>query len=667
MEKYLNRQQAQAILDTRPDGVDIPQALQALGNQGFTIEGYNDKPIQNAVQNVGGVAKSFVGGVGEGVAGIALEGIQKGGEALVNRFGTEQMKQNVAQAPTIREQYRTQFGAEQNPMAYGLGEMTGQVASLAAPVGAVGTVVGKTAQALGTSKNLSKIAQAGAEGALFTKGMELQSGEKATPSDYYVNTALNVAFPVAGIVGRGLAENVAPRIVNSLIKPLAKDFAYEKNPGKAVAELGITANSWEELIGKITSEKERIGQSIGQVINKSQNLRQIDLFQTLKPLDEAIMEASKNPRTNATLISRLEDVKADLVDNIEGGVDPQSFKGLVGKLTKWTGNATDDQLVNKALKQVYGSTRSAMDDILSKELTPEQFSGYKKASEQYGNLMSAENAAIYRDKIVERQDLISFGAKNAGILTGLGTAIATGGAAVPSILAGLAGAGIEKALATPAFKTRLASLLSKLAPKDVQTFFDKVPTAKSLFNDAQIEDMIGGTVKEIKANPLRGSVTPSEFLPKKKVVNSLEQEAKKYKSAEEFVKAQGTPVYHGTNAKFDVFDETKFKNGWLGKGAYFTSNKTLAKENGKILKEATLNIKNPFIIKGNSPSDVLLEIKNKFPEVNEFNISEVLKKNGYDSIKFNHWDKGEMTTVFSPNQIKTKSQLTDIWKKANKK
>src|SRR5574343_925216 len=114
MEKYLNRQQAQAILDTRPDGVDIPQALQALGNQGFTIDGYNDKPIQNAVQNVGGVAKSFVGGVGEGVAGIALEGIQKGGEALVNRFGTEQMKQNVAQAPTLREQWKGQFGAEES-------------------------------------------------------------------------------------------------------------------------------------------------------------------------------------------------------------------------------------------------------------------------------------------------------------------------------------------------------------------------------------------------------------------------------------------------------------------------------------------------------------------------------------------------------------------------
>lgn len=500
MEKQLNRQQAQAILDSRPDGVDIPTALKELAGQGFVIEGYNDKPVQSVAQKTGSALKSIAGGISEGVGGIALDAIQKGGEAVVNRFGTPQMKQNIANAPTVRERFQQEFGAQENPALYGAGEVVGQVASLAAPVGAAGKVVGSTLKNLGASKNVAKVAQAGAEGALFTKGAELQSGEKVSASDYYVNTALNAAFPVAGIVGKGLAENVAPRIVNSLIKPLAKDFAYEKNPGKAVAELGITANSWEDLIGKITSEKERIGQSIGQVINKSQNLQQIDLFQTLKPLDKAIVEANKNPRTNATLISRLKDVKADLEDNLQNGIDPQSFKGLVGNLTKWTGNATDDQLVNKALKQVYGSTRSTMDNVLSKELTPEEFANYKKASEQYGNLMSAENAAIYRDKIIERQDLVSFGPKNAGILAGLGTAIATGGAAVPSIIAGLAVAGIDKALATPAFKTRLAALLAKLEPKEVKTFFDTIPTAKSLFNEAQIDDMVGGAIKEAKTN-----------------------------------------------------------------------------------------------------------------------------------------------------------------------
>ena len=163
MEKNLNRQQAQAILDTRPEGVDIPTALKELAGQGFVIEGYNDKPVQSAISNLGDIAKSAVGGIGEGVGGIALSGIQKGGEFVVNRFGTEQMKQNLSQTPTLREQYRQQFGAEQNPTTYSIGEFGGQVASLAAPVGAIGKIVGKGAESVGVGKNVSKIAQAGTE------------------------------------------------------------------------------------------------------------------------------------------------------------------------------------------------------------------------------------------------------------------------------------------------------------------------------------------------------------------------------------------------------------------------------------------------------------------------------------------------------------------------
>ena len=34
-----------------------------------------------------------------------------------------------------------------------------------------------------------------------------------------------------------------------------------------------------------------------------------------------------------------------------------------------------------------------------------------------------------------------------------------------------------------------------------------------------------------------------------KAPDALVQEARKYKSADEFIKAQGTPVYHGTNVK----------------------------------------------------------------------------------------------------------------------
>lgn len=477
-DNFLNRDKTQAILDSRPSGVDIPTALKELSAQGFTIEGYNDKPVQSTITKLGGVAKSLSGGFAEGVGGIALTGIEKAGKALTGKD------------IDLHGQFQQQFGKEENPTAYGVSNLTGQIASLAAPVSAVGRLAKLGGEILVGAKT-GKVAQAGAEGATFTAGQGLQEGKSQTLEDYATNVGINVAFPVTAMVAKGVGENLPGRIINSLIKPLSKDFAYGKNPGKSVAELVQPASDFDGLIANIKTTLNDVGSRIGQVVSQSPYLKEIDLSYTLKPIDDAIAKASKTKGTNATLIQRLETVKQDLVDNINNGIDPQSFKGLVGDLTKWTGAVSDDALVNKTLKQVYGSIRQSMDEVLSKELTPEQFKQYKIDSEAYGNLLSAKNAAENRDKLMQRQDLISFGAKNSAMLAGLTTAIASGGAGVPAIIAGLAGAGIDKALATPAFKTRLASLLSKLAPKDVSTLFEKLPTAKSLFTEQQVKDFTG--------------------------------------------------------------------------------------------------------------------------------------------------------------------------------
>jgi len=78
-------------------------------------------------------------------------------------------------------------------------------------------------------------------------------------------------------------------------------------------------------------------------------------------------------------------------------------------------------------------------------------------------------------------------------------------------------------------------------------------------------------------------------------------EAKKYKSAEEFIKSQGTPVYHGTNADFVEFNK-EFRGTNTGKtptnmtSISFTDNPGVAETFGKNVKEAYLDIKNPKII-----------------------------------------------------------------------
>lgn len=111
-------------------------------------------------------------------------------------------------------------------------------------------------------------------------------------------------------------------------------------------------------------------------------------------------------------------------------------------------------------------------------------------------------------------------------------------------------------------------------------------------------------------------------------------------------------VYHGTKIKFTEFDETKQKNGWLGKGFYFTNDKKATKEYGSKPIIACLNIKKPFIVKSSDNGDIIRELRAKFDQIDEFNIKEILMKNGYDGLIFNHWEKGLMITCFKPNQIK---------------
>src|SRR5690348_10145350 len=66
----------------------------------------------------------------------------------------------------------------------------------------------------------------------------------------------------------------------------------------------------------------------------------------------------------------------------------------------------------------------------------------------------------------------------------------------------------------------------------------------------------------------------------------LAAEARKYKSAEEFVKAK-TNAFHGTDAEFEVFDQSKAgsKGILYGKGTYLTNSRDIAKFHGKNIKE----------------------------------------------------------------------------------
>jgi len=282
------------------------------------------------------------------------------------------------------------------------------------------------------------------------------------------------------------------------------------------------------------------------------------------------------------------------------------------------------------------------------------------------------------------------------------------------------------------------------------------------------------TANNVPKNPILNTIQNNKSKVKSSTVDNLESEAKKYKSAEEFVKAQGTPVYHGTNRDFTSFDIKRSfpeRNNSIGAGEaiYVSPTKELAqkytkassnasfdrqvleevsqksKVAGDLMKEIHQNgyekgwknfmDKNPNGIKilekqGIDPNDIgdvanlvrgsksgtpasvadqmfsafqkngykeipksyLEKAKNigiksipSIPKIIEGNIlpsakikklgsikntieeATKAKKEGYDGISFINGNGSleREIAIFNPDIIKTKSQLTDIWKKAN--
>lgn len=331
-------------------------------------------------------------------------------------------------------------------------------------------------------------------GALASSDATVQSVQQGGFDRNTVDTAiLSAVFPVVGKAG-SMAKATLPsskdaggKVINSLIKPLLKDFAYGKNPGKAVAEEGITANTLDELGEKIAVRKNAVGAQIGEITKNSKEVFTIP--DALNPIDEAITEAAKNPRTNSAIIRRLNDLHDDLMkvstDATGKTVTGRSLENLtaqevfdlkkeIGDLTRWTGNASDDEIVNRALSRTYGNLKGVLDERLP-ELRP--------LNERYGDLSSAEIATKYRDKIAARQNMISLTSTQTGTAAALVAAIASGGAVVP-IIVGASAAGFTQAMKSPAAKTRMAAWLASAPQKEVQDAFTQAPWLRGALQTA---------------------------------------------------------------------------------------------------------------------------------------------------------------------------------------
>lgn len=326
-------------------------------------------------------------------------------------------------------------------------------------------------------------------------------------------------LPAAAKVAGVISKDAAPKIVNSLVKPLLKDFAYGKNPGRVIAEEGITGNNFDQLAKNIATRRGQIGEEIGSLTKQidaqtgmgataaGKPGKVLQLGDSLKPIDTAMKDAAST--NNATLLSRLQQVKDALVHNLSLGTDkagnPSIVKGearnlnaagfadafdlkkMVGNMTRWTGNKSDDEAVNAALKQVYGQVHEKM-DVAAQQLDPKAAARLTALNAKYADLTTAEVATKYRDKIEARQNLISAPMK-AGAIAGVIAAPFTGGVSLTTGLVALGAAGLDKALGSVAVKTRVAAWLAKESPTVLDKFFAQHPQIASVIDNTFSKEM----------------------------------------------------------------------------------------------------------------------------------------------------------------------------------
>ncbi len=471
-----------------------------------------------------------------------LFGGGKVGEAIGAGIAKTKIGRKLIGAPEIPEE------AEKFIKAPPIGEIAGsalQSAALFAPIGTLAKGITAAARGLGLVKGVSALGKIGAgalTGEIFDVALNLQQGkigkEALTPG---LGTLIGGGIPTLGVAKNVVVrfgERQAPRIINSLIKPLAKDFSYGKNPGRAVAEEGIIANNFDDLIDNIRASRQKIGQSIGFLSSKLSERPLLNIELALNPLDDAVKVAAK--QNNPTLLQRLNNVKRAITDVLEPVVDDTGNLGIksvgyrnldsltfkqtrnllseIGDMTQFTGNPSDDKLVNSALKQVYGKIKETSLKY-AEAVNPELAKEFSKLTEKYADLHSAEIAAKYRDKIVERQNLIGLTPTVAGLGSGLITAIATGGATIPSAIVGISAAVIDKLSATPGFKTRLAYILSKKTQQEANFLFRKIPALSKFFSTEKgifPGDILLGENGEVLERGI------AEFIKKPKIGLSIE-------------------------------------------------------------------------------------------------------------------------------------------------
>jgi hypothetical protein len=218
--------------------------------------------------------------------------------------------------------------------------------------------------------------------------------------------------PVASAMKRYAAEKAAPGLIGRLIRPMAADVKFNKDPVSGILAEGIVGNDLTDIGEKVSDRMGEVGKELDHQASLPQNSgKVVDVKSSLKPIDDAMANAAKAGRTDVW--NKLKDLREQLVYNwrpfktakgefILKKTTPRNlnmspaealkFKRMVGDQVRWTQDPLQGD-VNQAAGQVF---RSLKDDL--NQAVP----ALKGLNERYANLVGAAKAIQRRIPIENR-------------------------------------------------------------------------------------------------------------------------------------------------------------------------------------------------------------------------------------------------------------------------
>lgn len=291
-----------------------------------------------------------------------------------------------------------------------------------------------------------------------------------------------VAGPIIGKTGeavKSVTDWFSSKVGKSFLKASKTLNAHGHRPEKAIMDEGIFATSWDDLITKTKAAKHDLGEAFTELFNKADNPQNIKLgMEITEPVESALKEANKFPTENKAVIERLKGLRNDvnyLINTTKSKrkqfISPEKANGIkqsLYRVTKYTGNASDDTIMNKTKQEVAGKIADKIAEAIP---------AIKPLNSRYGNLISLENAATNRAIVAERGDIFGLPEMFATGIAGVGGAMGSAAGLAPAAGLVLASRTLKTPIgATAAMqassavgkllsKPQISSIASKLAKK----------------------------------------------------------------------------------------------------------------------------------------------------------------------------------------------------------